>query len=338
MNFPIWIIQNELAEKLTVEPLKFSQVWEKINDIINSFILALPIILLGLFVFFIFYLLGTVFRRSIKKIMQHRRHYNVALVLGRLAQWFFILLGILVTLAIIFPSITPVDLLAGLGIGGIALALAFKDILQNYLSGILILIQEPFKIGDEIKYQNFEGHVEFIDTRTTYLKSYDGRRIIIPNGEIYTNTVTVNTTYGSRSTEYDITIGCNDDLEKASEIILKVLQSTEGVLDEPKPEVFVVDLSAYSNNIRARWWTTPRQLNVLRVASKVLNEIKVKLYEAGIDLPFPTQVSLWHDQTEATDSIREKQREGWPPDASKKPTKSAHKTHTSKKRAKKSKT
>lgn len=315
-DFTMWLAESELAEKLVLKPVSFGKIWDKIYDLINGFLQAIPIIVLGLIVFLFFYLVGSIVRRSFKNLMRDRKHYNVALVLGRLAQWFFILLGLLITLAIIFPSITPADLLAGLGIGSIALALAFKDILQNYLSGILILIQEPFKIGDEIVYKNYEGQVEFIDTRTTYLKSYDGRRIIIPNGEIYTNTLMVNTTYGKRSTEYDITIGCNDDLQKASDVILSVLKNTEEVLDMPEPEVFIVDLSAYSNNIRARWWTKPQQLEVLRITSKILKNIKRELYAAGIDIPFPTEVVLWHDQTEDADGDRKKQREGWPADGS----------------------
>ncbi|MBA3662326.1 MAG: mechanosensitive ion channel family protein [Gammaproteobacteria bacterium] len=307
------LIENDLTAKLSIHAPNITTIWQKLNLILQNFLQALPIFAIGLFVFIIFFIAGKLARSIIKNVMINRRHYNVALVIARLAQWGFILAGILISLAVIFPSITPADLLAGLGLGGLALSFAFKDILQNYLSGVLILLQEPFKIGDEIKYKDFEGAVEFVDTRTTFLKSYDGRRILIPNGEIYTNAITVNTTYGMRCSEYDIGIGSSDDLQKASQIIREILGSINTIIKEPAPEVIIVELGAYYNSLRARWWTAPKQLEVLRIRGKVLSGIKKRFHEEGIDIPFPTQTILWHDQTETTDGNREKQREGWPP-------------------------
>jgi small conductance mechanosensitive channel len=306
-------MESDITDKLSIQKLDIHLFWKKLYLMANDFFQIIPTILLGIVIFLIFYFIGNIIRSIIKRTMKNRRHYNIGLVLARMAQWVLVFLGFLVTLAIIFPSITPADLLTGLGVGGIALGFAFKDILQNYLSGILILLQEPFKIGDEIKHQEFEGKVEFIDTRSTFIKSYDGRRIMIPNGQIYTNAIIVNTTYGVRCTEYDIGIGCSDDLKKAADIIMHVMDSISDIKKDPKPEVFVVALADYSNQLRARWWTTPFQIDVLRIRSKVLINIKQQLFAAGIDIPFPTQVLLWHDQTEATDGQRSKQREGWVP-------------------------
>lgn len=305
--------QKQLTDKLTIQALSFKNIWLKIYALLNDFFQTLPVIMVALVVIIIFYIIGAICRHVIKKIMINNRHYNVALVFARIAHWTLILAGILISLAIIFPSITPVDLLAGLGVGSIVLGFAFKDILQNYVTGLLILLKEPFKIGDEIRYREYEGRVEFIDTRTTFLKSYDGRRILIPNGEIYTNAIIINTAYGNRCTEYDLNIGNSDSLQKASEIILKVLRNIDTVMKHPEPEVFVIALDTTTNNLRARWWTTPYQIEVLRIRSTVLKQIKQELYNAGIDIPFPTQVILWHDQTEETDGDRNKQREGWPP-------------------------
>jgi len=306
-------ISTDLADKLTISEINLNMIWKKIYSMLDNFIQAIPVILLGLLTFAVFFIIGKIIRNVIKRMMRNRRGYNIGLVLARMAQWLFVLAGFMITLAIIFPSITPADLLAGLGIGSIALGFAFKDILQNYLAGILILLQEPFKIGDEIRYKEFEGRVEFIDTRTTFIKSYDGRRVLIPNGEIYTNAIIVNTTYDQRCTEYDIGIGCSDDLQKASDIILKVLKNTNGVMKNPEPEVLVIALDDFKNQLRARWWTIPYQIDVLRIRSQVLEKIKQELYASGIDMPFPTQVVLWHDQTEKTDGSRITQREGWPP-------------------------
>lgn len=309
------LLETELTDKLTIKEMNVGVIWKKVYLMWGTFIQVIPVILLGFFTFLLFLAAGKIIRGFIKRLLRNHRGYNIGLVLARMVQWAFTLAGFMVALAIIFPSITTADLLAGLGFGSVALGFAFKDILQNYLAGILILLQQPFKIGHEIKYIDFEGRVEFIDTRTTFIKSFDGRRILIPNGEIYTNAITVNTTYNQRCTEYDVGVGCADDLEKASEIILSVLKNIRGIMNDPEPEVLVIALDDFKNQLRARWWTAPRQIELIRIRSQVITKIKQELYQNGIDIPYPTQVVLWHDQTEETDGDRNKQREGWVPGA-----------------------
>ena len=172
---------------------------------------------------------------------------------------------------------------------------------------------EPFRIGDQIKVGDFEGTVENIQTRATFIKTYDGRRIVIPNSKLFTDPVTVNTAYEMRRLQYDVGIGYGDDIAQAKTIMLDVLREIPDVLDEPAPDALVVDLAASTVNIRLRWWIKPpRQTDVLGAQDVVLERIKIALTEAGIDLPFDTQVMLVHDQTEETDGDRTKQREGWP--------------------------
>jgi small-conductance mechanosensitive channel len=248
------------------------------------------------------------FRRSAADLPER----NVRLVLGRLAQGGLNLLGLLVAVTIMFPSVRPVDLLSLLGISGVAIGFAFKDVLQNFLAGILILLRQPFRRGDQIRFKDFEGTVEGIETRTTVIKTYDGRRVFIPNGEVFTNAVTVNTAYESRRSEHDVGIGYGDDPERAATLMTEAMRGVEGVRAEPPPEALVMELAESSVNVRARWWTGPRQHEVLKVRSKVLTAIRQRLTQEGIDLPFPTSLVLFHDQTEESDGDRTRQREGWP--------------------------
>jgi small conductance mechanosensitive channel len=113
------------------------------------------------------------------------------------------------------------DLIQLLGISGVAIGFAFRDILQNFLAGILILLTEPFQIDDQIVFKGFEGTVENIETRATTIRTYDGRRIVIPNSELFTNSVTVNTAFDNRRLEYDVGIGYGDDIRaNASKLLL----------------------------------------------------------------------------------------------------------------------
>lgn len=177
----------------------------------------------------------------------------------------------------------------------------------------MLLLAEPFRIGDQIVVKEFEGTVQDIQTRATTINTYDGRRVVIPNSELFTEAVTVNTAYDQRRCEYNIGVGYGDDLSRVKEIILDTVRGVEGVLDEPPAEVFVVDIAASSINVRVWWWVQPpSRRNVLLVQDRVLIAVKNALTENGIDLPYATQTVLLHDQTEETDGDRARQREGWP--------------------------
>jgi small-conductance mechanosensitive channel len=294
--------------------IQISAAWDKIQGMINGFIALLPNLVLALVVFAIFFIVAGAIRRLVRRLTRDRRHArNLGLILGRLAQWTILLIGLFIALSIVIPTLRAGDLVQLLGISGVAIGFAFRDILQNFLAGILILLTEPFQLDDQIIFKDFEGTVENIQTRATTIKTYDGRRIVIPNSELFTNSVTVNTAFDNRRLEYDVGIGYGDDIDEAKRLILEAMRETEGVLHEPVPDALVVDLAGSTVNIRARWWIRPpRRADVLNLQDKVLTAIKKKLIVNGIDLPFPTQQILFHDQTEETDGDRSRQREGWP--------------------------
>jgi small-conductance mechanosensitive channel len=292
-----------------------SLVWKNFQELINTFLALLPNIGLALIVFLIFFVVARVIKQVVKRFTRNRRHArNLGLVLGRLAQGAIVLAGLFVSLSIVIPSLRAGDLVQLLGISGVAIGFAFRDILQNFLAGILILLTEPFQINDQIVFKNFEGTVENIETRATTIRTYDGRRIVIPNSELFTNSVTVNTAFDNRRIEYDVGIGYGDDLAQAKALMLEAINSVDEVLKDPAPDVLVLELAESTINIRARWWIKPpRRIDDLTSRDRVLSAMKQKLYvENGIDLPYPTRQILFHDQTEETDGDRSRQREGWP--------------------------
>lgn len=286
----------------------------QLHDMVNTFFAALPRIVVAVIVFTVFYVIAKGLRSLVRRASNNRhRHRNLGLVLGRLTQAAAILLGLLVALVIALPGFTPSRLVELLGIGSIAIGFAFRDILQNFLAGILLLLTEPFRIGDQIVVNNFEGTVEDIQTRATTIRTYDGKRVVIPNSNLFTQSVTVNTALDKRRLEYNVGIGYGDDIDKAKSLILEAIRGVDGVLSDPLPDVIVVDLADFNVVLRARWWVHPPQrANVLDMQDQVLTVIKKTLQANGIDLPFPTQQILFHDQTEATDGDRTQQREGWP--------------------------
>lgn len=285
-----------------------------IGKIVADTAARLPYFTTAALVFVLFVLAAKALRRMIRLLGgRNRKHRNLGVVMGRMAFGTTIMLGLLIALVIAVPGFTPGQLINLLGLSSVAIGFAFRDILQNFLAGILLLLTEPFRIGDQIIVGSFEGTVENIETRATFLRTYDGRRIVIPNSKLFTESVIVNTAHDARRMEYDIGIGNGDDIGAAKRIMLDTVASLPDVLEEPAPDALVVALGESSVSIRLRWWVRPpRQLELLSVRDQVLQNVKSALVAEGIDLPFPTQQILFHDQTEEYDGDRSMQREGWP--------------------------
>lgn len=287
-------------------------IWRTVDGMVGSFLAMLPLLVAALVVFLLLLALARVGRRVVERTLSRAANPDAATAIGRILYIAMIALAGLVAVTVAFPSMTPGRLVSVLGIGGIAAGFAFKDIFQNLFSGILILLRHPFRVGDEITTGDFTGTVEAIEMRATFIRTYDGRRIIIPNSDVYTKPVIVISAYDLLRSEYDIGIGYGDDLSNAKQVAVSAMQGVEGVLDDPAPDALVWELAGSSKNLRIRWWTRPKRSQVTATRDRVLQAVAEALTEAGIDLPFPTQVLLFHDQTEETDGDRTRQREGWP--------------------------
>jgi len=298
-----------MNEPLTDLELNPEVAEQSVQTMINSFIRLLPKMVLGIVVFAVFYFVAMGVRTLILRLMGKS---GAAEALSRVAHLGILIAGLMVSLVVAFPSIDPASVLGALGFGGVAIGFAFRDILQNYFAGILLLWREPFQIGDQIETSNgFVGTIQAIETRATTMKTYDGRRVVIPNSDLFTDSVVVNTALENRRSQYDVGIGYGDDIETARSLMLEAINGIEHVLSDPAPDVLVVDIADSSIILRARWWTEPERGKVVRVMDEVITKVKYLLDDNGIDMPYPTSTLLFHDQTEETDGDRDKQREGW---------------------------
>ncbi len=173
-------------------PIDFSNAWKSASRIINSVIASLPNLLIALLIFVAFLLLASTAKSMVRRISLRRQHRNnLTLLLGQLAQTLVLVLGFLVAISVVAPSFQAANLIQMLGIGSVAIGFAFQNILQNFLAGILLLIQEPFSLGDWINVTGIEGTVQDIQTRATVVLTQDGKRVVIPNAVLFTNPVSV---------------------------------------------------------------------------------------------------------------------------------------------------
>jgi len=242
---------------------------------IRGFYAALPRLIFAAVVITFFYFLSSVVKSIVRRTTSvDTSNRTLRMAMGRIVQAAIIVIGALVAVAAAFPGFTPGNVISALGIGGIAIGFAFKDIFENFLAGILILITRPFRIGDQIIYDRYEGTVEEIHTRATWLKTYDGRRILIPNSELFKNSVTVNTAFATRRFEFDFKPGATDNLEQAKSSIMTALTASEDVLSDPEPDVILIRFDQSSVTLRARWWMVSGRPDALIAQDRVLTAMR----------------------------------------------------------------
>lgn len=270
----------------------YKDVYTIFEEIVGKFLERLPYLIIALTILVFFWLLSRLFKQFIKKTLSQRGKQNLVLVFNRIGSTFIIFFGIMVALVIAIPGFTPGQLISALGIGSVAIGFAFKDVFQNMLSGILLLLAEPFRIGDEIVCGNFEGTVENIHIRATNIRTVDGRRIVIPNALLYTSAVTVNTAYVKRRCVFDVGIGYDDDIEDAKKLILATLDKIRTVESTPEPLVQVKLLGDFAVILSVKWWIDTKDITMSNSVDEVQLLVKQAFNAKGISIPYPTQQLL----------------------------------------------
>jgi small-conductance mechanosensitive channel len=157
----------------------------------------------------------------------------------------------------------------------------FKDIFQNFLAGIILLVTEPFSIGDEIIVTGFEGTVEDVQTRATIIRTHDHRRVVVPNATLFTQSVVVNTAFAVRRSDYDLTVPSSMDIEALKKRIAERIDTgVEGVSRAPRPEVLIFKTDPTNTTLRVSWWSSPRQRDSLAVQDRVLEAVREEMEKA----------------------------------------------------------
>ncbi|MGD1921757.1 MAG: mechanosensitive ion channel family protein [Pleurocapsa sp.] len=210
-------------------------------------------------------------------------------------------MGILVACVLAFPSFELGDIIATLGVGSVAIGFAFQDIFKNFLAGIILLVEEPFRIGDEIVIGGYEGKVENISIRTTKIRTYGGERVLLPNSNVFTDAVKVATAYASRRTDLALGGDYNTPLSEAKTILENTIKGISGVLDDPNPEIDVVNFGDSSIDFIVRYWTTPQKKQLRNVQTRAMIKIKQALDNAEIGIPYPIRTVYHFDQEKYND-------------------------------------
>lgn len=214
--------------------------------------------------------------------------------------WVF---GILIAATIIFPDFTPSKILTVIGLSSIAVGFAFKDIFENFLAGILILLREPFQLGDFIECEDLEGTVEDITIRDTNIRRVDGQRIVVPNAMLFKNPVYVRTDKDIRRITVICGVAYDEDVDEAREVIKKAVESVDSVKRFKEIQIFAQNFGASSVDFEVTWWTGSSQLEIRKSRDEVVAAVKSALNHAGIEIPFPYRTLTFKEPLKTVSEI-----------------------------------
>ncbi|NVK86970.1 MAG: mechanosensitive ion channel [Gammaproteobacteria bacterium] len=196
-----------------------------------------------------------------------------------------VLLVFVIIAALTQLGIATTSLVALIGAAGLAVGLALKDSLQNFASGVMLIMFKPFKAGDFIEAAGVTGVVEKIAIFSTIMRSGDNKEIIVPNGSIYGGTITNFSARPTRRVDMVFGIGYGDDIKKAKEVLSRILAEDERILEEPAPVVAVSALADSSVNFVVRPWVN--SADYWNVYWDTHEKVKLTFDEEGISIPFP---------------------------------------------------
>ncbi|ABC63377.1 hypothetical protein ELI_06425 [Erythrobacter litoralis HTCC2594] len=254
----------------------------------EGLIRALPNLAIALFILFITWIIAkfaakiadgltgkTEIRPSLKNLID---------TVVKLAIW---IVGLMVALIVVMPGMTPASLIAGLGIGAVAIGFAFQDIFENFLAGVLIMLREKMRIGDVIECEGIIGKVEHITLRETYVRKLSGEVTLVPNSMLFKNPVEILTDETERRHEVVAGVSYDTDLDHAAEVIRKAVEGVDNVLTDKGIDVFASEFADSSVNFNVRWWAGSKPRDMHESRDRVVRAIKRALDDAGIEIPFP---------------------------------------------------
>jgi small-conductance mechanosensitive channel len=274
---------------------------------VEGFYELLPNLIVALVFLLTSWVIGYGLRRSVAAYFNRKDRMDLGRILAGFSFWVVFLLGILIALTVVLPSLRPADLLASLGIGSLAIGFAFKEILQNWMAGLLILLRLPFRRGDQVSINEAEGTVQRIEPRATIIQTYDGRDIVIPNTTVYTSMVVVHTSRKIRRIEIDFNVGYAYEVRRITSIIENSLNKIEEVLKEPAPQILCWNLGDTSLGMKVRWWIRSEKAQEIISRARVVQAIKEGFDANDID---PTDPQLILYQQVKKPSVQQKQADG----------------------------
>lgn len=261
--------------------------WRRLRELAYGTVALLPLLAVALGIVLLSLMAGTALGRWGGPSFLRSRNPFLQNIVGRAIQSAVVLAGLLVALDLLEATALVGAVAGTAGLAGLALGFAFKDIVENYLAGLLLAVRRPFDQNDHVVVESFEGKVVRLTPRETILMTLDGNHVRVPNAAVFRSPMLNYSRNPRRRFQFEAGIGPVDDLALARETGISVLREMEGVLDDPAPEALVVELGDSWVTVRFMGWVDQRRADFGRVRSEAIRLIKLRLEAAGVSLPSP---------------------------------------------------
>lgn len=266
-----------------------------LQNLLVDFLTFLPKLVVAIVILVLALYLAGLAQRVLKKTLAARgANAQVTQLLSQLTRWGILVLGIVTALQQVNFDIT--GLVAGLGIVGFALGFALQDIAANFVSGIILLIQQPFHPGDWIETSGFSGRVMAVDLRTTQILTLDGEDVLIPNGTVLSGSIKNFTKSGPKRIKVDVGVAYDTDLDKARQITIEAVKDVPQLLTEKAPFVRFHTFGGSSIDLTIFFWVDASKIHPLDAKDAGVTCIKTAFEKAGIEIPYPIQTVLMPKQ------------------------------------------
>jgi small-conductance mechanosensitive channel len=172
----------------------------------------------------------------------------------------------------------------------LAIGFALQDVISNFVAGVFIFTDKPFRIGDWIEWNGNSGTVEDISLRVTRVRTFDNELLTVPNSDL-AGGVVKNPVEGEKlRLKFVFGIGYGDDIEKATEIIVEEAEDHPDIMDDPGPSVRLIELGDSSVGLQSRIWIEdPRRADFVRIRGEYVTAVKQRFGEEGVNIPYPNR-------------------------------------------------
>lgn len=182
-------------------------------------------------------------------------------------------------------GVNVAPLVAGLGVTGFILGFAFQESLGNLASGLMIALNEPFRVGDYVNAAGLEGVIQEVNMMATVMTTPDNKRIVVPNKSIWGGPITNFSSLATRRVDLQVGIAYGEDVKRAIEVVTATVAGIPGVLQEPAATVGIASLDANQVTLNVRPWC--KGADYWAVYGATLQAVKTDLAKAGVTIPFP---------------------------------------------------
>lgn len=283
---------NETLQKIKLALINY---WNEFLNHIPGIILAVLIVVLG------FLLSNVISSISKKTISIQTKDPLITNFLGKTIKYGFVLLVIIFALKIAGLGYIATGFLTAAGASAVIIGFAFKDIGENFISGVILSFSRPFNVNDTVLIGDVFGKVKTIEFRHSKLKTFDGRDVYIPNSDIIKKPVFNYTEDGYYRSDFIVGIDYNDDVDLAKKVVTKAVVETSGVIDTEEHKCFVTvdSLGISTVNLKVLFWTKTMEYKrgALEVKSDVVKNVKNILIKNGLNMPSNiTEFKLYNTQ------------------------------------------